>query len=755
MPKTRTRRTMSRPLKRGATQKQKMLITSLPKTKMNNINISKKVNIEEEVKLRENVLGKYVGFNRFEDIYEKSAEYSKSKVSKNAEQSLIKLLQKQTAPTKYNPRTNFYQYINYEWLTEADKTYKHEYFVELDSFRIAQDKVYVDMIGLIKDYISANKTTEKGRLVKNVYNSLYRLDERIAQKHVNDTVQQIDDIIAEDNLWKLMAEINKDEIVSWSSPISWRVSPDLKHSDTFRNYVGPGQTSLYDVFMYLPPLPDASPEKINYNKQVHKRFLGFIDEMFDACLGKNHGLLSTDVFDVEKEIVDMFICDKIKHEDPDGYNVVHASDCLEKYGFDWAQFTKYMGFQKKPEWFIVSSLNYLTCCCKTLSENWKTPKWRTYWIYLYLKQIIRFHKSWRKIYYDFFNNFIRGQEVMFPNDIYPIFGMSATFNTLISVLYLAKNKNQVIIDYVNNMAHDLKTVFTRIIRRNKWMLPSTKKAALKKLETMELMVGHPPVLLNDVLLNYDEHDAWGNMVLVSDYRTKIFMKLDGQPVFNIPTFDWNLFKMTAKQCYVVNCFYLATENRIYIPMGYLQEPFVDLGERGIEYNLAHVGYALAHELSHSLDTTGGRFDYKGNMKSWWSPADHKIFDKKVKDIVTQYETFAARDNITFDAEVGTGEDMADISGLAICVEYLRDFHDYVKTIIPMRKLSFERFFAQIAIQGRQKVNKQALASELKINPHPLEEYRVNCGLARLKLFQSMYNVKKGDNMYWPNMDTIW
>ena len=190
-------------------------------------------------------------------------------------------------------------------------------------------------------------------------------------------------------------------------------------------------------------------------------------------------------------------------------------------------------------------------------------------------------------------------------------------------------------------------------------------------------------------------------------------------------------------------------------MAYLQKPFIDLEERGIEYNLAHVGYAIGHELSHSLDNTGSQYDFRGNKVSWWTPRDRKIFNRKVANVIKQYETFASYDNITFDAAVGTGEDMADISGLAICTEYLRDFQDKNMMPTPIRAFSFHTFFTYIAIQGRQKVNKKAFAAQLKSNPHPMQQYRVNCALARIKLFVSLYNIKKGDKMYWPTMDTIW
>jgi predicted metalloendopeptidase len=60
----------------------------------------------------------------------------------------------------------------------------------------------------------------------------------------------------------------------------------------------------------------------------------------------------------------------------------------------------------------------------------------------------------------------------------------------------------------------------------------------------------------------------------------------------------------------------------------------------------------------------------------------------------------------------------------------------------------------MAIQAQQKISKKAIKAQLKINPHPLAKYRVNCCLARLELFKTIYGIKKGDGMWWNN-DTIW
>ena len=80
----------------------------------------------------------------------------------------------------------------------------------------------------------------------------------------------------------------------------------------------------------------------------------------------------------------------VKEDDENYYNVVKKEDSL-KYGFDWEQFSKKLGFKKVPDFFICSSINYLKCIMKLMNENWKTEKWRNYFLYLTFRQIIRFN----------------------------------------------------------------------------------------------------------------------------------------------------------------------------------------------------------------------------------------------------------------------------------------------------------------------------------------------------------------------------
>ena len=75
--------------------------------------------------------------------------------------------------------------------------------------------------------------------------------------------------------------------------------------------------------------------------------------------------------------------------------------------------------------------------------------------------------------------------------------------------------------------------------------------------------------------------------------------------------------------------------------------------------------------------------------------------------------------------------------------------------LPIQKLSFESFFVYFAIQQRQQLSKKALEAQLKTNPHPPDKYRCNVPLSRLPVFRTIFDIKKGDKMWWPSTNRVW
>jgi len=697
--------------------------------------------------------------SKIEEIFKKN-KIDILSASYNLENEVVKELKKAVSPSKITPNNDFYSYINERWLEDINLEVFQEYIIQIDDFRLVQDKVYRELIEIIESYINnpQTKNTPLGKCIKNAYKSFQHFNSNEQTQCLSKLfVEYIDSFTASnENLWIKLAKSNMNEMVSWGSPFVWSINPDDKNPKIYKCYLEPPQVTLLDIDIYFDYPEDTEDDK-KYKHKYRKEYKKYLNNLFEIAFGVNNDFNVDDIYNCEIELLNAMACDLIKEEDEDGYNLVTKDEAIKLFGFDWEEFCKGLGFEKIPNSFITSNINYLLCGTKLLKEKWNSPQWRTYWIYIYIRQYCRYDEKGRENFFNFIGSFLRGQLRQVDPHIRPIFGMGFLFNTFLTNEYILRYKNDQAVEYVKKMAEDLKIVFTRIIKRNKWMELKTREIAVEKLNSIKLIVGSPQILREDPLLDYKSNDPWGNLVKMAHWRHIQAIKLVDKPVIDIPVIDWSEIpaKFVSTQAYVVNAMYTPTDNSIYVPLGYIQKPFVDLEERGIEYNLAHIGFTIAHELSHALDDWGSNYDKDGKLNTWWTKKDKEEFKKIQQDIVKQYEVFAEYDGIKFDAWPSIGEDLADISGFAICQEYLRDFQFKNKDILPIQSLSFESFFVYFALQSRQKISKKAILAQLKTNPHPLDKYRCNVPLSRSKIFSAIYNVKKGDKMWWNNFRNVW
>ena len=693
-----------------------------------------------------------IGLKPFEANFSKTIP-AKSLLVTNEEKKkeFVKELMSKFTPYSIKPNNNFYDYINYLWLKNVSLEKQQKYIVQIDDFRLVQDKVYHQLNEIIVNYY----TTHNDKLAKNLknyYTSVIQMNpKKYTKKLALEAVKTIDEYFIENNPWALLAFFNNNEMTSPYAPFVWSVDPDEKNNKVYRCYISSGSLNIIDINVYFDDGIDVV-YKENYKKEFYK----YVSKIFKTLLGSNHGYNPKDVFEVEKQIVNTLGCIEVtKDEVP--YNKVYSSEALEKYGFNWEELAKHIGYKNVPEFFITPSLNYLKCGSDLFLKNWNTPQWKTYWLFSIFKNLIRITRDWERIIFDFKGKFERGQEAL--NETAAVSAslyMSVPFNTFLTNEYVKRYESKEAIKYVEILCEDLRLVFKRILMRNKWLAPSTKKYALKKLDHFKFVYGKPDNLREDPDLDYGTI-IYDNMKKINDWRHKKFIELEGKPIIDIPQMDWSNYpvKLAGDQAYIVNASYTPTQNRIYINLGYIQKPFVDLDERGIEYNLAHIGFTIAHELGHGFDDWGSKYGWDGNLHDWWTPEDLKKFNAIQADVVKQYEEFAARDGLVFDASIGIGENLADIQALAICSEYLRDFQEKNQDLVPIRYLGFEAFFTYFAFQQKQFVGKKALSAQLKTNPHPLDKYRCNVPLSRSEIFRAIYNVKRGDGMWWHNTNTVW
>jgi putative endopeptidase len=693
-----------------------------------------------------------IGLKPFEEKFSKNLKKDKKSIATKKKEFVKQLLSK-FSPNSIKPENDYYDYINYQWLQNVSVEQQQKYIVQVDDFRLTQDKVYTELDRLILEYIK----THNDRLAKNLYNyrkSVIEMNPKsYTKKLAIEAISTIEGLFQENNPWKLLAFFNNDEMLCNSAPFTWSLQPDEKNTKLFASYVTSHRFELVDMSVYFDDGADLA-----YKTEYREAYKKNIKDIFDILLGNNN-YNPQDVLDVETQLINAFVCSEISVEKPDEtYNKVYTNDAINIYGFDWTEFAKHLGFKRVPECFITNNLSYLKCVSSIYLKNWNSEKWKTYWLFILFRRLVRITRGWEEIIYKFKGDFERGQEKLNRSDsVSAALYMSVPFNTFLTNQYVKNYENPQAMQYVKTLCNDLKIVFRRILERNTWLEPSTKKYALKKLDNFQFVYGKPEGLREDPDLNYGTL-LYDNMQKINDWRHKKFIELQGKSTaIDIPMMDWTQYpvKMTGTQAYIVNASYTPAKNSIYINLGYIQKPFVDLDERGIEYNLAHLGNTIAHELSHGFDDTGSKYGWDGNLYNWWTPTDKKKYKAMQEDVIKQYEDFCKRDGIIYDASIGIGESLADISALAICDEYLKDFQEKNNDLIAIRYLSYEGFYTYFAFQQRQIVGKKALRAQLKTNPHPLNKYRCNVPLTRSEIFRALFDVKKGDGMWWHNTNTIW
>lgn len=573
-----------------------------------------------------------------------------------------------------------------------------------------------------------------------------------------------------------------------------------------------------------------SVEYMKYKKRITNAFLRFVGDVFTKCLGKEyettHNIKVQDVYDIEcallscMNIIDPRFDDsyaniyqsadkrnspphlsgipikKMKHRNCDcgidatdeasidtekrlklphyknnirGATRILEGDALCLTGLDWREMGKWIGYSEAelPPYFIAGQVGYLNTVMTLLKKEWASDKWKSYWYFIYLRQLICWHDKWREIYLDFNDTLIRGKDTHFPREYFPIIGLAYAFPKTMTQEFTKRYKNEEMIAKVREIGNTMLDCYKARIERNTWMSAYTKKGALKKLNTIQLRIGEVSQTADDPTnLDYDPKDAWANLLKRSVHRTEYIAKhhcaksAKGLSPEDIDVMNWSTMKFVGYQSFVVNAYYTPHSNSIYIPTAYMHSMNVQFG-RGYEYDLASVGFTFGHEISHALHVNSRIFNHKGVIKNWWSKEDTATYERKIAAIRRQYEEISRKDGFVIDGNLSLSENLADVTGIAICEDALNKYHRHVYDDVSditrdehVRESSFLNFYTYYAIQNRQYANFREILVQVLTNPHLNLKIRTNVPLMRSKTFRDIIGIKKGDKMYNDEFDVV-
>ena len=304
------------------------------------------------------------------------------------------------------------------------------------------------------------------------------------------------------------------------------------------------------------------------------------------------------------------------------------------------------------------------------------------------------------------------------------------FSDVMSVYYGRKYFGEEAKTDVTGMIDKIKNVYRGRLQQNDWLTEETRNKAIEKLDKMKVFVG------------YQEDVDPGTKELHLDPNKSFFELSEDIAQFGkrytIDHFDDPIDKNKwSGSAFDINAYYNPESNSINFPAGILQAPFYDKNQ-STEKNYGGIGVVIGHEITHAFDSNGADYDENGDMHNWWTKADTKAFDKRIKAFEDQWnglEIYGTKVN----GKLTVTENVADAGGLSSTLQVLKT---------DMTKPNLKDYFENYADIWKQKASLQYNKYTMVQDVHAPNELRVNQQLKNLPEFYEAYpQIKKGDAMY--------
>lgn len=304
------------------------------------------------------------------------------------------------------------------------------------------------------------------------------------------------------------------------------------------------------------------------------------------------------------------------------------------------------------------------------------------------------------------------------------------FSDVMSVYYGRKYFGEEAKTDVTGMIDKIKNVYRGRLQKNNWLTEGTRNKAIEKLDKMKVFVG------------YQEDVDPGTKELHLDPNKSFFELSEDIAQFGkrytIDHFDEPIDKNKwSGSAFDINAYYNPESNSINFPAGILQAPFYDKNQ-STEKNYGGIGVVIGHEITHAFDSNGADYDENGDMHNWWTKADSKAFDKRIKAFEDQWdglEIYGTKVN----GKLTVTENVADAGGLSSTLQVLKT---------DMTKPNLKDYFENYANIWKQKASLQYNKYTMVQDVHAPNELRVNQQLKNLPEFYETYpQIKEGDDMY--------
>ena len=293
---------------------------------------------------------------------------------------------------------------------------------------------------------------------------------------------------------------------------------------------------------------------------------------------------------------------------------------------------------------------------------------------------------------------------------------------------------------LENVCEEVIENYREMLSDNPWTSGKTKEQAINKLNAIDICVAYP--------------DHWTDYSKLSFDGCTLYTALRDTVAFYDALEDESIGKPVDKSCWArevntleCNAFYDPAENTVYICMGMMEKPFY-YPDMPIEELYASVaGFWIGHEISHSFDSNGARYDAEGNLRNWWTKEDRDAFESRIEKLDAYLDTIVPFGDYHVTGKSVDTEMLADITGLQCALKMAGKVPDF----------DYDSFFRCYAKLNVSIIFYSQELSLLLYDPHPLNYLRTNVAVQQFDEFYETYDVKPGDTMYLapPQRVAVW
>lgn len=296
------------------------------------------------------------------------------------------------------------------------------------------------------------------------------------------------------------------------------------------------------------------------------------------------------------------------------------------------------------------------------------------------------------------------------------------------------------------MVHNLLAALHDDLQTLPWMSPETRAQATAKLEAFTLKIGYTDKWRDYSALKIDRHSYAENLARGAEFEFARRLNKIGKPVDRT---EWGMTPPT------VNAYNNSSMNEIVFPAGIMQPPFYDPNADDA-VNYGGMGAVIGHEITHGFDDHGSKFDGKGNLKDWWTPADLQNFNARAKCVSDQFDGYVVDGDLHENGKLVLGESIADLGGLTIAyAAYEKSLQGKPRPPDIDGFSPEQRFFlgwAQVWGANERIEYARLMANT---NPHPLSRFRGNGPLSNMAEFAKAFGCKHGEAMVREQACKIW